>query len=426
MATQLSNNTAKTAKAGDKRVIIWDKETAGFGLKVEPSGKRRWIIKYRIGKGRSAPIKYANIGIGDARYVDVDHARTEAKKYREHGREGRDYAIQAVAADAALDAEFDENIQDAMLSEDGIHPTQLKYAWMDEVDNNVGVTEGYRNANRRYYKIIERELGIELRTADLTVEHVRSIKNKMLDRPNSFNRFRTVLISVLNRQIEAKRIQSNVAKLVKPLQEKVRDVYLTEEGIKQFEAKFSDYAKFHHGYLNHVRALRCVLYTGQRPTTILTILRHDDGENNYVDFANKRLIIRRYKTARKSTAKAQDVLVTDKAIEIMKEARDAHDSPYVFANLWPTKSTYGKAISWVAIGRFFEKNKAGLEKAGTDKLTVYSLRHTFGTHLYKISPDLKSVGSMMLHTTTKTTERYAKVTELMREREVKNVAKIFG
>ena len=60
------------------RVILWDTDLPGFGLRVEPSGRKTFIARYRAGGGRTGTLRQATVG----RYgtVTVEEARVKARK----------------------------------------------------------------------------------------------------------------------------------------------------------------------------------------------------------------------------------------------------------------------------------------------------------------------------------------------------------
>jgi len=75
----LTKRTVDAALPRGKRYHIWDSELAGFGLRIEPSGVKSFIAKYRAeGGGRRAPERRITIG----RYgtLTPELARREAKK----------------------------------------------------------------------------------------------------------------------------------------------------------------------------------------------------------------------------------------------------------------------------------------------------------------------------------------------------------
>ena len=75
---KLTKRLVDTAKPDTKRYIIWDSELAGFGLRVEPTGRKTFIARYRAGGGRSGTPRQATIG----RYgtLTLEQARVLARK----------------------------------------------------------------------------------------------------------------------------------------------------------------------------------------------------------------------------------------------------------------------------------------------------------------------------------------------------------
>ena len=74
----LTKRAVDAAKATDKRYHIWDGELHGFGLRIEPSGIKTFVTKYRVGGGgRNAPQRIQTVG----RYgtLTPDEARRKAK-----------------------------------------------------------------------------------------------------------------------------------------------------------------------------------------------------------------------------------------------------------------------------------------------------------------------------------------------------------
>jgi integrase len=86
--------------AGKSDVIFFDDDLPGFGIRLRASGKRTWIVQYRIdGKSRRE-------SLGDARKTDLNVARAAAKKKFAEVVLGGDPAADKAAAKARAAVTF--------------------------------------------------------------------------------------------------------------------------------------------------------------------------------------------------------------------------------------------------------------------------------------------------------------------------------
>ena len=80
--TKRACDTAEPARGQDgstKERMLWDADVKGFGLRVSPNGARSFILMYRAGKGRAAPLRKLTIGPFGSPWT-VETARTEARR----------------------------------------------------------------------------------------------------------------------------------------------------------------------------------------------------------------------------------------------------------------------------------------------------------------------------------------------------------
>ena len=68
-----------TKVQSDNIKVFWDDQLKGFGLCVRPSGKKTFLLKYRIGRGRRALCQKKSIG--SLPVMSVEAARLKAKKF---------------------------------------------------------------------------------------------------------------------------------------------------------------------------------------------------------------------------------------------------------------------------------------------------------------------------------------------------------
>ena len=104
----LTKTVVDAAEKAGKRYHIWDSEYAGFGLRVEPTGVKTFIAKYRAnGGGRTATQRVVTIGRFGT--VTADQARKQAKKILGGAAVGDDPAaeIQAKRREMKMSALID-------------------------------------------------------------------------------------------------------------------------------------------------------------------------------------------------------------------------------------------------------------------------------------------------------------------------------
>ncbi len=74
----ITKRTVDAAHPADKRYHIWDCELRGFGLRIEPSGIKTFVTKYRVGGGgRNAPQRIQTVGRFGT--LTAEEARRKAK-----------------------------------------------------------------------------------------------------------------------------------------------------------------------------------------------------------------------------------------------------------------------------------------------------------------------------------------------------------
>jgi hypothetical protein len=89
----LTKRIVDAANPHTKRYHIWDSELSGFGLRIEPSGVKTFLAKYRAeGGGRRAPER--RITIGRYGILTADEARKQAKKILGGAATGADPAAE--------------------------------------------------------------------------------------------------------------------------------------------------------------------------------------------------------------------------------------------------------------------------------------------------------------------------------------------
>ena len=85
---KLTNKKVEQLTTNTKSYIVWDTDVRGFGVRVNLNSKKTFILKYRVGFGRSAKVRKPVIGT--AGIMKVEEARRIARKWLLEASEGKD------------------------------------------------------------------------------------------------------------------------------------------------------------------------------------------------------------------------------------------------------------------------------------------------------------------------------------------------
>src|SRR5262245_41877917 len=89
---KLTQKIIKAANPEEKRYTIWDSQKKGFGLRVETSGVKSFLVRYRVGKGGRTAVR-REIVLGRDGNLTPEHARKEAGKVLNLVDQGCDPAL---------------------------------------------------------------------------------------------------------------------------------------------------------------------------------------------------------------------------------------------------------------------------------------------------------------------------------------------
>ena len=87
----LNRRSVEALKPADKSWIAWDDRLTGFGVRVQPTGLKSFIVNYRAGDGgRKAPNR--RVVLGRHGEISVAHARRDARELLNKAARGEDPA----------------------------------------------------------------------------------------------------------------------------------------------------------------------------------------------------------------------------------------------------------------------------------------------------------------------------------------------
>jgi integrase len=375
---------------GEER-FVWDDTLIGFGVRVQRTGVKSYVVKYRAGSGRGAPTR--RVTLGRVGTLTPDEARTLARKTLGAVAHGSDpAALRAAERRASTLRELAE----------------IFLAEQVEAKRKRTTATHYRSLLE---KVVLRELGSR-KAEQVTTSDLARLHSKMRNRPYQANRMLEVVGSLYSFAGKRKILPLgfNPARGIEQYPEKARERFLTADelarlgdAVREAETvglpyeidKAKPTAKHAPKEGNRrtkigphaAAAVRLLILTGARLREILHL------KWEHVDLERGLVLLPDSKTGKKA------IVLNAPALDIL-------------ANL-PRVGTY--VIAGETAGTNEEKPRADLNRpwrairrrAGLNGLRIHDLRHTHASVGAGLGLGLPIIGKLLGHTQPSTTARYA-------------------
>lgn len=337
----------------------YDERMPGLLLKVLPSGRKTYYIRYKNPKKVNCQRK-----IGNAEILSLSQARALAR---------RKLAEIAMGEDPFKDAPVNLSPTLEAFAENDYIPYVKTYKKSWEMD-----ISRIRNHLLPYFGT--------MRMKDIEKRDVVQLINDQLPtyKPGSINRVIILLRYMFNLAIkwEIEGVFRNPTAGIPLLKENNQvERFLSAEEAK---ALLIAIKASKNPMLQHIVSM--LILTGARKREVL--------DAKWEDFDMERTSWRIPNT---KAGKARIVPLSDTATALLTKLRKKKRSPYAFANpitLKPYKSIY---YSW----------HTARKEAGLDDVRIHDLRHSFASFLVNAGRSLYEVQTLLGHTQIKTTQRYA-------------------
>lgn len=387
-SVKLTKRAVDAAEPRTARYEIWDAELKGFGLRIEPSGVKSFIVRYRAGAGgRTAPKRFLSIGRYGA--LTPDEARKKAKEVLGAAVRGDDPAADRNKRRKALTI---SEISERFLAEH-VQPKR-----------KPTTAELYRHVLEKHIlPELGRRKAEEIAKADVTRLH-----HKLRSTPFIANRAIAVLGSMFSWASEEGLVpeEFNPTARIEKYKEDKRERFLSSEELERigealreaetigipWEPNLGKPQAKHAPKANNrrvkfgkevVAAIRLLLLTGARLREILH-LRWE-----YVDFERGLLLLPDSKTGRKT------IILNAPALSILEGLEKV--SPLVIPGEVPGKPRADLKRPWAAVSA----------RAGLAGVRLHDLRHTHASFGAGSGMGLPIIGKLLGHTQAATTARYA-------------------
>lgn len=396
---RITKRIVDKASGVEGRHYLWDGELRGFGVQVERSGTKTYIVRYRPrGLGRAAPRRFYKIG----RHGEFtpDEAREAAKRILGRVAAGEDPAQERkLKREQAENAITFSNLAEAFLSEH-VRPkrrSSTASSYKQLIDKHANPALG-------------RRVVTTITAAELARFHL-----SLSDVPKSANRLIAIISSMCNFAGGRGLVPEgfNPARGIEKYREEARERYLTKDELQRLgealcEAETvgipwdvdpknpkSKHLPKDSGRRrqvldpNAVAAIRLLLFTGARLREILHLRWRE------VDFERALLFLPESKTGKKT------IVLNTAAIELLiglkSRAEPVELAAFVIPGLVEGRPRSDLKKPWNAIRRH----------ARLTDVRLHDLRHTFASIGAGASLGLPVVGALLGHAQPQTTARYA-------------------
>lgn len=384
----LTEKTITDAEKGERERVIWDGDISGFGLRVQPSGAKSFVLMYRTAGGRRGRVRKVTIGKLGSPWT-LEKARREAKRL---------LAVVELGGDPAKDK---RDIREAptvaelcdLYFEEGCATKKASTVSVDKgrVERHIKPRLGHLRVAEVTRADIERFLGDV--AAGKTAADVKTTKKRgraiVTGGRGTATRAAGLLGGIFTFAVNRRIRPDNPVRGVKRFPDQRGERYLSAD----------DWSKLGSG-------LRLAADAGVNPTGLaiirllaLTGARKSELVNlrwSEVDFQNSRLLLGDSKTG------AKPITLGAPALQFLSE----HDAKR------PESEERGE---WVFEGERGAGPFGGLPRvwrtvralADLPTLRLHDLRHGFASHGIAAGAGLPVIGALLGHRDVKTTSRYA-------------------
>lgn len=368
--------------------VMWDDRLSGFGVRARAGGAKTYLVHYRAGGGRGAPLRKYTIGKHGSPWT-AEEARDEAERILGRVALGEDPAAER------MDDRKAETVADLI-------ERFLKDHAEDKKKERTA--KEYRRLLEKHAK---KPLG-KLKAADVTRAQIQRLHTSMRDTSYQANRVLAVLRKMFNfaRPQKARHAFVNPCEGIEPFKEHGRERLLSGDELAALGMALAELDK---ELPYAVAAVRLLLFTGARRSEILG-LRWE-----WVDFERAEARLPDSKTG------AKTLHLSPPALAVLAGLERIEGNPHVIAGRADGAALVNIQKPW---DRIRKRAAAELQKtaakegaeaaaraepvaAALAETRIHDLRHAFASVGAASGMGLPIIGKMLGHSQPATTARYA-------------------
>ena len=331
---KLTKRTIEALDVRESDYFVWDSELPGFGVRVLPSGRKKFVLQYRYGKISR------RMGIGQFGAITVDQARGLALQGLAKLRQNIDPLAEVRERRTAITVkELSERFDAEHIA---VH---LKATTAKEYRRNLKL-------------FILPAIG-QKRILDVTRADIAKFHHDSRDRPYQANRNIEIISKMFNlAELWGLRPDgTNPRRHIKKYPEKKRERFFSEGELGAIGRVLDEMEAERIELPSAIAAVRLLLFTGCRLREIMTL------KWSYVDLDRSALHLPDSKTG------AKIVSIGNAAIEVLKKLDRDPDNAFVITGRVPGQHLTDLQPCWQRV-----RSRAGLKDA-----RIHDIRHTFAS-----------------------------------------------
>ena len=384
---RITKKAVDALTARTREYMLWDDRIKGFGVRVHPSGRKVYLVKYR---DRGRVFKKT---IGPHGAISPAAARARAAEIVTFAKTGRDLMGRVLTLEAN-GAETVHDLARRFLEEYVPAHCKPSSAHSYEIAIRQHVLRGLRNR----------------RVADVTRGDVTALHHRMRATPYAANRTLGILSAMFTAaELWGLRPQgSNPCRYVKRFRESKRERFLSDGEYRRLGAALRDAEISGTEAAPAVAAIRLLMLTGCRLSEIMN-LRWED-----VALGASELRLPDSKTG------AKTVHLGEPAAKVLRGIERQRDNPWVITGRRPGTRIASLQFPWNRIRK----------RAGLEDVRLHDLRHSFASGGLLVGEGLPMIGKLLGHRQVQTTARYAHLADdpvkTAANRIARRIAKVAG
>ncbi len=373
---KLTKRTVDALEVEEKDALFWDRELAGFGVRVHATGRKAYVVQSR---GPGGPKR---VTLGRHGELSVDEARKQAALIIDRIKRGEEPLAQPSGAEPTV-AGFAERFMRTHVQK------HLK----------PGTVAAYRTVLDKYILPALGGMGLE----EVGGAEVTELHHRLRDTPTRAN----AAVHLLSRMYTLAEVWElvppgrNPCLSVRRYRTRARERFLTPEEYRRLGRALKQAETEGAIWPPALAAIRLLVLTGCRRGEILS-LGWDDVDRTAGDLR-----------LRDAKAGPRMVPLTKPVLRVLEGITRSSGNPWVIVGQRPGKRLTGLHHYWRPVR----------ERAGLHDVRIHDLRHSYASRALALGESLYTIGKLLGHASVATSARYA---HLMREAEREAAVRVGG